>query len=62
MLNFASQNAVILAPISDEPAANVNMWYLHAHSKAVGFLHWLCWVMILYSVVASAHKGVLWQS
>ena len=41
MLNFASQCAVTLASVSDEPAANVNMRYLHAHSKEVGFLHWL---------------------
>ena len=41
VLNFASQSAVTLAPISDEPAANVNMRYSHAHSKEVGFLHWL---------------------
>ena len=39
MLNFVSQSAVTLAPISDEPAANVNMRYLHAYSKEVEFLH-----------------------
>ena len=61
MQNFVSQCAVTLAPISDEPAANVNMRYLHAHSKEVEFLHLLLGHDIV-SVVASAHKGVLWQS